>query len=293
MKIGYIGLGLMGRPCAMHLLDAGHQLTLYARRQSTLLPFESTNSTLCMTPADVAAETEIVFVNVSDTPDVEQVVLGKDGIIDAARPGSIVIDMSTISPLKTGEIAAQLKLRDIHMLDAPVSGGTTGAKSATLSIMVGGDKPVFERILPLFELMGSNIVHIGGNGAGQLAKACNQIIITQTITAVAEAFCLADAMSIDKSKIREALLGGFANSRILEQHGQNMIDEDYTPGFKAGLHHKDMAMVLQTAGVLGIALPGTAISAQWLNVLVGQGDAELDSSALYKVIKKLNSIKKQ
>ena len=292
MKIGYIGLGLMGRPCAMHLHNAGHQLALYARRQATLLPFESTDSTVCMTPAAVAAETEIVFVNVSDTPDVEQVVLGKDGIIDAARPGSIVIDMSTISPLKTREIAAQLKIRDIHMLDAPVSGGTTGAKSATLSIMVGGDEPVFERIHPLFELMGSNIVHIGSNGAGQTAKACNQIIITQTITAVAEAFCLADAMSIDKSKIREALLGGFANSRILEQHGQNMIDENYAPGFKAGLHHKDMEMVLQTASILGIALPGTAISTQWLNALVGQGDAELDSSALYKVIKKLNSIKK-
>jgi 2-hydroxy-3-oxopropionate reductase len=155
--------------------------------------------------------------------------------------------------------------------------------------MVGGGKAIFERLLPLLQVMGSNIVHIGENGAGQVAKACNQIMITQTIAGVAEAFCLADAMRVDKSKIREALMGGFANSRILEEHGQRMIDENYAPGFKVGLHHKDMAMVLQTAGALGVALPGTAINAQWLSALVGQGDAELDSSALYKIIKKLNA----
>ena len=289
MKIGYIGLGLMGRPCAMHLHNAGYQLALYARRPATLLPFEVTGATVCMTPAAVAAETDVVFVNVSDTPDVEQVVLGKDGIIEWARPDSVVIDMSTISPVKTREIAAQLKHRHIHMLDAPVSGGTSGAESASLSIMVGGNKAIFERILPLLRVMGSNIVHIGENGAGQVAKACNQIMITQTIAGVAEAFCLADAMRVDKSKIREALMGGFANSRILEEHGQRMIDENYAPGFKVGLHHKDMAMVLQTAGALGVALPGTAINAQWLSALVGQGDTELDSSALYKIVKKLNA----
>lgn len=288
MKIGYIGLGLMGRPCAMHLHNAGYQLALYARRPETLLPFEGTGATVCMNPAAVAAEADVVFVNVSDTPDVEQVVLGENGVIERARPDSVVIDMSTISPVKTREIAAQLKHRQIHMLDAPVSGGTSGAESAALSIMVGGDKAIFERILPLFEQMGSNIVHIGANGAGQVAKACNQIIITQTIVGVAEAFCLADAMSVDKSKVREALMGGFARSRILEEHGQRMIDENYVPGFKAGLHHKDMEMVLQAAGALGIALPGTAINAQWLSALVGQGDSELDSSALYKVVKKPN-----
>jgi 2-hydroxy-3-oxopropionate reductase len=253
-----------------------------------VFPFEATGATVCKTPAAVAAEVDIVFVNVSDTPDVEQVVLGEYGIIEGARPDSVVVDMSTISPLKSREIAAQLKHRYIHMLDAPVSGGTSGAESASLSIMVGGNKAIFERILPLLQVMGSNIVHVGENGAGEVAKACNQIIITQTIAGVAEAFCLADAMRVDKSKVREALMGDFANSRILEEHGQKMIDENYVPGFKIGLHHKDMAMVLETAGELGVALPGTAINAQWLSALVGRGDAELDSSALYKIVKKLN-----
>jgi 2-hydroxy-3-oxopropionate reductase len=289
MRVGYIGLGLMGRPCAMHLHNAGYELALFARRPASLEPFAGTGANVCITPAAVAAETDVMFINVSDTPDVEELVLGKNGIIEGAGPDSVVVDMSTISALSTQQIAARLKSNNIHMLDAPVSGGTIGAEAGSLSIMVGGDEEIFQRILPLFELMGSNIVHVGCNGAGQVAKACNQIVVTQAIAGVAEAFCLADAMGVDKKKVREALMGGFANSRILEVHGQNMIDESYTPGFKSGLHQMDMAMVLDLAVSLGVALPATALSTQWLNALVGQGDAELDSSALYKILKKMNT----
>ena len=289
MKVGYIGLGLMGRPCALHLHNAGHKLAVYARRQVSLAPFEEAGANICMTPAAVAGDSDVIFVNVSDTPDVEEVVLGEQGIIHGARPDSVVVDMSTISPVATREIASRLREKGIHMLDAPVSGGSMGAEAGTLSIMVGGDREIFERILPLFEVMGSNIVHIGENGAGQVTKACNQIVITQTIAGIAEAWCMADAMGVDKNKVRQALMGGFASSRIMELHGRKMIDADYTPGFKSVLHKKDMNMVLQAASALGLSLPGSTLATQWLNALVGQGDDELDSSAIYRIMQKLNA----
>ncbi|WP_256857678.1 NAD(P)-dependent oxidoreductase [Solemya velum gill symbiont] len=288
MKVGYIGLGLMGRPCAMHLHNAGHQLAVYARRETSAAPFAEIGATICATPAEVAVNADVIFTNVSDTPDVEQIILGKDGIIEGIKPDAVVVDMSTISPVVTRDIAQKLKEKGAHMLDAPVSGGSAGAESGTLSIMIGGEEAIVERIMPLFEVMGSNIVHIGDNGAGQVTKACNQIIITQTIAGVAEAYCLADAMDVDKAKVRQALLGGFANSKILEMHGQRMLDDNYDPGFKAVLHKKDMNMVLQAASALGVALPGSGVATQWLNALVGDGSGELDSSAIYKVMKKFN-----
>jgi 2-hydroxy-3-oxopropionate reductase len=288
MKVGYIGLGLMGRPCAMHLHNAGHQLAVYARREASTAPFGEIGATICATPAEVAACSDVIFTNVSDTPDVEQLILGKDGIIEGIKPDAVVVDMSTISPVVTRDIAQKLKEKGAHMLDAPVSGGSAGAESGTLSIMIGGEAAIVQRIMPLFEVMGSNIVHIGDNGAGQVTKACNQIVITQTIAGVAEAYCLADAMNVDKAKVRQALLGGFANSKILEMHGQRMLDDNYDPGFKAVLHKKDMNMVLQAASALGVALPGSGVATQWLNALVGDGSGELDSSAIYKVMKKFN-----
>ncbi|WP_256857942.1 NAD(P)-dependent oxidoreductase [Solemya velum gill symbiont] len=288
MKVGYIGLGLMGRPCAMHLHNAGHQLAVYARRETSAAPFAEIGATICATPAEVAVNADVIFTNVSDTPDVEQIILGKDGIIEGIKPDAVVVDMSTISPVVTRDIAQKLKEKGAHMLDAPVSGGSAGAESGTLSIMIGGEEAIVERIMPLFEVMGSNIVHIGDNGAGQVIKACNQIVITQTIAGVAEAYCLADAMDVDKAKVRQALLGGFANSKILEMHGQRMLDDNYDPGFKAVLHKKDMNMVLQAASALGVALPGSGVATQWLNALVGDGSGELDSSAIYKVMKKFN-----
>ena len=288
MKVGYIGLGLMGRPCAMHLHAAGHQLAVYARREASTAPFAEIGAIICATPAEVAANSDVIFTNVSDTPDVEQIILGKDGIIEGIRPDAVVVDMSTISPVVTRDIAHKLQEKGAHMLDAPVSGGSAGAENGTLSIMIGGDKAIVERVMPLFEVMGSNIVHIGDNGAGQVTKACNQIVITQTIAGVAEAYCLADAMNVDKAKVRQALLGGFANSKILEMHGQRMLDDNYDPGFKAVLHKKDMTMGLQAASALGVALPGSGVATQWLNALVGDGSGELDSSAIYKVMKKFN-----
>jgi 2-hydroxy-3-oxopropionate reductase len=237
----------------------------------------------------VASCSEVIFTNVSDTPDVEEIITGQNGILEGIQPDSIVVDMSTISPVATRQLANRLKEKGAHMLDAPVSGGSVGAENGSLSIMVGGDKAIFDRVMPLFELMGSNIVHIGDNGAGQIAKACNQIIVTQTITAIAEAYALADAMDVDKERVRSALMGGFASSRILELHGQRMLDDDYAPGFKSALHKKDMNMVMQAAAALNLSLPNSALATQWLNAVVNAGDGELDSAAMYKIIRGLNN----
>jgi 2-hydroxy-3-oxopropionate reductase len=219
---------------------------------------------------------------------VEKVILGERGIIEGVQPDALVIDMSTISPAATRAIAARLQEAEADMLDAPVSGGDIGAINATLSIMVGGSASAFERALPLLQVLGKNIVHIGDHGAGQVCKACNQIVVTQTIAGVAEALLLAAASGVDGAKVREALLGGFAGSRILEVHGQRMLDGNYVPGFKAGLHQKDMRIVLETASALGLALPGAAQTAQYLNALVGEDLSDLDSAAIYRVLKGLN-----
>lgn len=290
IKIGFVGLGIMGRPMALNLLKAGHSLWVHGRRESTMQPLVQAGAKACASPKEVAAQTDIVFVMVSDTPDVEQVILGDNGIVHAARAGSVVVDMSTISPAATRRIAADLRAKKVEMLDAPVSGGEVGAINATLSIMVGGKKDVFEKVLPLFQAMGKNIVLVGDNGAGQVAKACNQIVVAVTIEAVSEALTFARKNGVDAAKVRAALMGGFAGSKILEVHGQRMLDNDFKPGFKVKLHQKDLRIVMEDAGQLGLALPGAALVAQHLNALMGAGDGELDSSAVVKAIERLSAV---
>ncbi|WP_295540568.1 NAD(P)-binding domain-containing protein [uncultured Thiohalocapsa sp.] len=307
-RIGFIGLGIMGRPMALNLLAAGHALSVYARRADAITPLIEAGARACESPAAVARETDIVFTMLADTPDVAEVILGTGGaraddsagedgdggrraraVIAGIRPGGVVVDMSTISPAVTRQIAAELTAAGATMLDAPVSGGDIGARDGTLSIMVGGPAAAFARVEPLFQVMGRHVVHIGDHGAGQVCKACNQIVVGQTIAGVGEALLLAAAAGVDGARVREALLGGFAGSRILEVHGQRMLDGDYQPGFKAALHQKDMRIVQETAHALGLALPGSALVAQLLNALVGQGEGELDSAAVHLVQQRLSA----
>ena len=286
--VAFVGLGIMGRPMALNLLKTGHTVRVHARRPESMAPLVEAGATACTSPAEAAAAAEVIFTMVSDTPDVEQVILGAGGIIEGARPGSVVVDMSTISPSATRAMAERLRAVGVEMVDAPVSGGERGAIDGTLSIMAGGREEAFRKALPLFEAMGRNIVHMGDNGAGQVAKACNQVVIAQTLIGVSEAIILARASGVDPAKVRAALLGGFAASRVLEIHGQRMLSGDYTPGFKTSLHKKDMNIALQAAQELGIALPGTAQATQYLNALAGRGFGDLDSSALFKLLEELS-----
>jgi len=290
-NVGYIGLGIMGRPMALNLLRAGYPVWVYARRPEAAAPLTEGGALACDSPAEVGRHADIIFTNVSDTPDVQQVVLGDNGIIHGARAGSVVVDNSTISPSATRAMAEALGARGIEMLDAPVSGGEKGAIDGTLSIMVGGEDEVFARVLPLFQVLGKNVVHVGTNGAGQVTKACNQVVIAQTVAAVGEGLILAMAAGVDPAKVRQALLGGFAGSRVLEVHGQRMLDRDFQPGFMARLHQKDMRIVLETAHELGIALPGAAQVAQYINALVGSEQGGLDSSALVTVQERMSHVK--
>ena len=291
MNIGFIGLGIMGRPMALNLLQAGYSLAVHARRPQMMSPLRDAGALACDSVAQVAAHSEIVILCVADTPDVEQVILAGNGVLARARADTVVVDMSTISPSATRALAATLSQHHIHMLDAPVSGGEQGAIDGTLSIMVGGDSKIFERVLPLFQVMGKNIVHIGGNGAGQVAKACNQVLIGQTIVAVGEALLLAQAFGVDPGKVREALLGGFAGSRVLESHGQRMLARNFKPGFKASLHQKDLRIAMESAHELGIALPGAANAAQYLNAVVGQGKGDNDSISILELQEALSGVK--
>ncbi len=290
LSVGFIGLGIMGRPMALNLIKGGHRIWAYARAPKALQPLTAAGATVCATPAEVAQHADVIFTIVTDTPDVQSVIFGAQGLTHRARPGSVIVDMSTISPTATKDFAERLAERGIEMLDAPVSGGEIGAINATLSIMVGGKKDVFERIKPLFECMGKNIVHIGDNGAGQVAKACNQIVVSVTIEAVAEALAFARKSGVDQAKVREALMGGLASSKVMEVHGKRMLDNDFKPGFKVGLHQKDMCMVMETAHQLGLALPAAAMVTQHLNALMGAGDADLDSAAIVKVIERMSGM---
>jgi 2-hydroxy-3-oxopropionate reductase len=286
MNIAFIGMGIMGKPMAVNLHKAGHKVFVHGRRPETMTPPLEAGCAGCASIAEAAAQAEIIIIMVSDTPDVEQVIFDDNGVIHGARPGSVVVDMSTISPTATRHMAEKLHARGIDMLDAPVSGGEVGAINATLSIMVGGKPEVFERVKPVLEAMGKNIVRVGDHGAGQVAKACNQIVVAVTIEGVAEALTFARKNGVDPGKVRDALMGGFAGSRILEVHGKRMLDNDYTPGFKTKLHQKDINIVMQTAKELGLALPGAALVMQHLNALMGTGDGELDSSAVMKIVER-------
>ena len=289
MNLGFIGLGIMGRPMALNLRRGGHALWVYGRRPESMKPLADEGATACDSPKSVAQSAEIIFICVSDTPDVEQIVLGDQGVIHGAQKGSIVVDMSTIAPGATRRMAAELAQRGVEMLDAPVSGGEVGAINAALSIMVGGKAESFARARPALEHMGKNIVHVGDNGAGQVTKACNQIVAAVTIEAVSEALTFARRNGVDPAKVRDALLGGFAYSKILEIHGKRMLDGDFKPGFMAKLHQKDMRIVLDAAHERGLALPAAALVAQHLNALVGSGQGDLDSSAIVNIVEKMSS----
>lgn len=290
MNIAFIGLGIMGKPMALNLHKAGYTVFVHGRRAESMMPLCDGGCTGCASPAEAASKADIIIVMVSDTPDVEQVLFADNGVIHGAKPGSVVVDMSTISPTATRRFADDLRARGIEMLDAPVSGGDVGAINATLSIMVGGKPEVFERLKPVFEALGKNIVLVGDNGAGQVAKACNQIVVAVTIEGVAEALTFARKNGVDPAKVRDALMGGFAGSRILEVHGKRMLDNAYPPGFKTRLHRKDMNIVMQTAHELGLDLPAAALVTEHLDVLMNAGDAELDSAAVMKVVENLSGM---
>jgi len=283
-RIGLIGLGIMGKPMANNLLQANYNLGLYARSAESLQSFTANNIKFYNSPAELAEDCDITITIVSDTPDVIEVITGEQGIIHGAKSKHLVIDMSTISPEVTRSIAQELAAKNIDMLDAPVSGGEQGAIDGALSIMVGGKEDSFNYALPIFKVLGKNIVHIGDHGAGQVSKACNQILAAQTIAAVGEALLLAKSSGVDPSKVRKALLGGFANSKVLELHGKRMLDNDYKPGFKSELHYKDIGIALKSAEQNNITMPGTERIERYLKELVDQGNGELDSSAIGKIV---------
>lgn len=287
MNVGFVGLGIMGVPMALNLCKGGHRLAVWARRPEAMQALVEAGARACNSPADVAVDCDAVITIVSDTADVEQILFGPAGVASGIAAGSLVIDMSTISPLATRQFAARLADQGVDMLDAPVSGGDVGAQAGTLSIMVGGKPEAFERAKALFECMGRNIVYIGESGAGQVAKMCNQVLVASTIAAVGESLLLATRSGVDPAKVRQALLGGFANSRILEIHGQRMLDRQFAPGFKAKLHQKDMRSAMETAHQLGVALPYAGLAAQYLNALVGRGDGELDTSATVTLLEEM------
>ncbi|QQZ31063.1 NAD-binding protein [Thiothrix subterranea] len=285
-KIGWIGPGIMGLPMCKNLMKAGFTLAVYARRPEAAQELVNQGVEYYANPAALAANVDIVISIVSDTPDVEAVLLGDNGVIAGGKPGLLVVDMSTISPVTTRAIAEKLSEKGIRMLDAPVSGGDVGAIAGTLTIMVGGNADDLEYARPALAAMGKTITHIGNHGAGQLAKACNQLIAAQTVIAVTEAFEMAKAAGVDPAKVRSALLGGFAYSKVLELHGQRILDENFQPGFKAHLHNKDMHIVIDTAATFGLNLPGTQRAADYMQALVDAGLGELDSSALAKIVQK-------
>lgn len=284
MRIGYIGLGIMGRPCVLNLLKAGHEVSVWARSRERAQPVLDAGAAWVESPAELAAQVEVLVSNVSDTSDVEQVLLGEQGVIHGAKPGLVCVDMSTISPNGARRIAAALAEKGVDFLDCPVSGGEVGAINGTLTIMAGGKAEALEKARPALLAMGQTITRIGDSGAGQVAKACNQIAVAAGVAAVAEIVKLARACDVDPAPVRAALLGGFAQSRVLDVHGQRMIDDNYAPGFKAKLHAKDMHIVMETAREQGVALPAAERAMQLIDQLVAQGDGELDSSAIARLI---------
>ena len=286
-KLGFIGLGIMGKPMAGHLLAAGHTIHIYDVVPEAVKEMASKGAVACSTNKEVAQKSDIIFIMVPDTPDVEAVLFGKDGVAEGIKPGSIVVDMSSVSPIATKEFAKKLDAMGAKMLDAPVSGGQVGAEKATLSIMVGGEPEVFEQIKPYFELMGKNIVLIGGNGDGQTCKVANQIVVALTIEAVSEALLFASKAGADPTKVREALLGGWAQSRILDIHGGRMLERKFGPGFRIRHQQKDLNLALQSARSLGLSLPGTAVTQELFNAVAAQGGVDLDHSALILALETL------
>lgn len=285
MKIGFLGLGIMGRPMALNLIKGGHEVTVWARRPESMQPLLAAGALAAASPADVARVSEVVISMVADAPDVAEVMRG---VAAGAQSGLVAVDMSTIAPAAAKKIGEDLAAAGVDFLDAPVSGGEVGAIAGTLSIMVGGSAAAFARAQPALACMGKNVIHVGASGAGQVTKAANQILTGMGVLAVAEAFAFASKNGVDVGKVREALLGGFAYSRILENHGQRMLDRNFKPGFKSWMHEKDLNIVMQTAHELGLCLPGSAATAQMFNAMVGSGLGEEDSIAVLKLLERLS-----
>lgn len=286
-KIGFIGLGIMGKPMAGNLLKAGYSLTVHNRSRAAVEALVGQGAAAASSPKEVAAQSDVVITMLPDSPDVEQVVLGADGVAEGIESGMLFIDMSTIAPGTARNVYETLKAKGVESLDAPVSGGEIGAKEATLSIMVGGNEEAFQRAKPIFEALGKNIVLIGGPGAGQVTKACNQIVVGVTIQAVSEALILARKSGVDPAKVREALLGGFAQSRILDLHGKRIIDRSFQPGFRVRLHRKDLAIALQTGREVALPLTLTSQVAELMNALIARGDGDLDHSGLAHLLEQM------
>ncbi|MDW8323734.1 MAG: NAD(P)-dependent oxidoreductase [Burkholderiales bacterium] len=286
--IGFVGLGVMGQPMALNLLRAGYALTVYNRTAARAALLAQAGASVAVSPRAVAAVCRIVCVNVADDAAVEAVLFGAEGLAPALRADDVVIDLGTTSPAATRAYARRLAQQGVNLIDAPVSGGEAGARAGTLSIMAGGPKAAFERVLPLLKVLGSNVVHVGeANGSGQVAKACNQIAVSATLLGVAEALTFARRQGVDAAQVRAALLGGFAYSRILEVHGERMLTRAFAPGFRARLHQKDLGLVLAEAQALGLPLPVTALAAQLMHALNAMGGAEQDSSAVVQVVETL------
>jgi len=285
-NLGFIGLGIMGAPMAGHLIKGGHRVYLQSRSGVPAVLTEA-GGVACASAKEVAQKADVIFTMVPDTPHVEAVLFGDDGVAKGLSKGKTVVDMSSISPLATKEFAAKIDALGCDYLDAPVSGGEVGAKAASLTIMIGGSEATFAKVKPLFELMGKNITLVGGNGDGQTTKVANQIIVALTIEAVGEALLYASKAGADPAKVRQALMGGFASSRILEVHGERMVKRTFNPGFRIELHQKDLGLALTTGRALGVSLPNTATCQELFNACAANGAAALDHSALVQALEKL------
>lgn len=282
MQVGFIGLGIMGHPMAAHLVAGGHKLFVFGGR--TVPQDIRDKATVCATIKEVAEKSDIIILMVPDTPDVESVLFGPQGVAEGLSPGKIVVDMSSISPIETKVFAEKINKLGCEYLDAPVSGGEVGAKAASLTIMVGGSQSTFDKVKALFELMGKNITLVGGNGDGQTTKVANQIIVALTIEAVGEALLFASRAGADPAKVRAALMGGFASSRILEVHGERMIKRNFAPGFRIELHQKDLNLALSGARALHLSLPNTATCQELFNSAYANGGAAWDHSGMVRVL---------
>jgi len=287
VKLGFIGLGAMGRPMVLNLMKHGHSMGVYARRAESAAPLTAAGARLHPSPAALAREAEVLFTMVTNSSDVEEIALGKEGIIHGARAGSVLVDMETIAPAVARAVARALENKGIDMLDAPVSGGPMGAEQASLSIMVGGERAVFERVKPLLECLGKTIVHMGEHGAGQVTKACNQLALLVTAQGAAEALALAARCGLDPARVREVMLGGVAASRVLELFGKRMVARDFAGGIETRLYHKDLHIVLDLAHESGQGAPAAALVMQHVNAMMGAGDGSNDLSALIKVLEKM------
>jgi 2-hydroxy-3-oxopropionate reductase len=288
LKIGFIGLGAMGVPMATNLIKGGHELFVWARRADFAQPLLVQGAKLCASPQEVGANTEVAFTIVIAGSDVEQVVLGENGLAHGMKPGSVLVDCSTIPPATARKVAAALSAQGVEMLDAPVSGGEVGAIAGTLSIMIGGKAEVFEKMKPVLSLLGKTVVHVGDSGAGQVAKAANQLVLTVSIQGIAEAIVFARANGVDFKPVWDALMKGFAGSKMLEVFGPRMMEKQFVAGLDAGLHHKDANIVLQCAGESKTPVPGAALAAQAFNALMAREGTRWDSAAILKVVAEAN-----